>query len=364
MPKNIVYFLGAGASKSFGYPVTSSIMPEIIKLLRQKDLFQIGTKKTALERKQEKDLLRYLELLYPGLRSLNADKDWKKIPSITEVLSLIDYFCYNAVPAHCELTVEKLLYLRDLVNRSLGELLLKYDDADYTQKEYALLKRFMKPLKQEKMNDRVSVITTNYDLIIDNEFSAEMHDNRVDYGIKYRNVYTNELMAQPIRPLFHYYKLHGSLNWIKCGLCGQYYIHPEGSIIHNAFTEKLSDANTCICSDHLKLASVLVAPSFVRDVRDVNLLHIWKAAQEAVRTADKLIMIGYSLPPEDLGIKSIFIRALNGRDKRKSLAVDVVQLGNDAKPYYHNIFSNHQLSYHNKGLEAYLRASDTQLAVV
>lgn len=38
---------------------------------------------------------------------------------------------------------------------------------------------------------------------------------------------------------------------------------------------------------------------------------------EASRTADNLIFIGYSLPAKDLGIKSVIIRGVNGRDKKQ-----------------------------------------------
>jgi hypothetical protein len=98
--------------------------------------------------------------------------------------------------------------------------------------------------------------------------------------------------------------------------------------------------------------SVLVAPSLVRDIRDPNLLQIWKASLEAIRTADKLIFIGYSLPAEDLAIKSIIIRGLNGRSNKK-LEVDVVQLGTASRPNYENIFGK-KINFHSKGLEAYL----------
>ena len=138
-----------------------------------------------------------------------------------------------------------------------------------------------------------------------------------------------------------------------CDLCGQYYINAEGSIVGLAFKEQISSQNTCICSNSLRLKSVLVAPSLVRDIRDSNLLQIWKASLEAIRTADKIIFIGYSLPAEDLAIKSIIIRGLNGRDQKKRLEVDVVQLGTDSKSNYENLFGP-KINFYAEGLEKYL----------
>ena len=47
----------------------------------------------------------------------------------------------------------------------------------------------------------------------------------------------------------------------------------------------------------------------VRQVQDANLLSIWQRALEALRNAKTWIMAGYSLPSEDLAIRSILIRA-------------------------------------------------------
>lgn len=67
------------------------------------------------------------------------------------------------------------------------------------------------------------------------------------------------------------------------------------------------------------MRSVIIARSFVRDIQDANLLQIWKGALEAIRTADRLIFNEYFLPQEDLAIKSIIMRGVNGRAKNKKL---------------------------------------------
>ena len=47
MAKNIVYFLGAGCSFNFGYPLTGQIMPDILQNLYDNDL-QCTRKKNYL----------------------------------------------------------------------------------------------------------------------------------------------------------------------------------------------------------------------------------------------------------------------------------------------------------------------------
>ena len=75
---------------------------------------------------------------------------------------------------------------------------------------------------------------------------------------------------------------------------------------------------------------MIVAPSTVRSVREPNLLTIWRSALESMRVADEWIVAGYSLPPEDTGIRSIFLRAYHGRGrKRPPPRIRVVQRTED-----------------------------------
>jgi len=81
--------------------------------------------------------------------------------------------------------------------------------------------------------------------------------------------------------------------------------------------------NVCWCGGLLR--SILVTPSVVRDVRDPNLLGIWAAALEDLRLADEWVFVGYSLPTEDIAIRSLLLRAWHAR-RRKRLRVRVIQL--------------------------------------
>ncbi len=356
MQKNIVYFLGAGCSYNFGYPLTGRIMPHILENLYNDDLFQLGYRKTVIERRHETELKKFIGLLYPGFRKLTLKDKIKSTPSITEILSLVDHLCFYNIPPHPGLNEQNLLHFRYLLNRAVAELLMDYQNEPYRGKEKKLLQRFMSPIVAEKKKARISIITTNYDLSIDPQFEKAIANNRVDYGVPYRAMDRHgTIILQPADPLFRYYKLHGSLNWLKCDLCGQYYIHKNGTVAHQAFREEIDDDNTCVCNDYLKIRTVLVAPSLVRDIRDSNLLQIWKSAIEAIRTADELTFIGYSLPAEDLAIKSVIMRGLNGRPNRKPLKVEVVQNDLMSEQNYYNLFGK-DITYHSKGLAEYLDA--------
>jgi hypothetical protein len=133
----------------------------------------------------------------------------------------------------------------------------------------------------------------------------------------------NSILAPPMR-YFAFYKLHGSLNWLRCDVCEHTYINVDGPIGIRAFDEKPGPFNSCHCG-HFPLNLVLTAPSLVRDVRNVDLLSTWQAALEWLRSASEWIIIGYSFPQEDLTIRSMFIRAYRARSGRKRPKITVVQ---------------------------------------
>ena len=75
----------------------------------------------------------------------------------------------------------------------------------------------------------------------------------------------------------------------------------------------------------------------------MNLLAIWQSALEALRTADELIIVGYSLPTEDIAIRSMFLRAC----RRPELTIRVIQkrADQDAEKRYRFLFPKSVFSH-------------------
>jgi hypothetical protein len=101
-----------------------------------------------------------------------------------------------------------------------------------------------------------------------------------------------------------------------------------------------------------------VTPSFIRDIRDPNLLGIWTHALELLRKADEWIIIGYSMPPKDIAIRSLLIRAATARGLSDGPRITVVQYGKNPKirAAYELFFED--CDYREEGLEKYLRMTD------
>jgi hypothetical protein len=69
-----------------------------------------------------------------------------------------------------------------------------------------------------------------------------------------------------------------------------------------------------------------------------------------MRHAEHWVLVGNSLPPEDLGIRSLLLRAYAGADKPPK--VTVVQMGAAERARYEMLFPG--CDYREDGLEAFL----------
>jgi hypothetical protein len=182
----------------------------------------------------------------------------------------------------------------------------------------------------EQEDSRVSVVSTNYDTTVERPLFKYLIRHGVsvgrvvDLGMSWRDASRPWIHVRPARARLAFLKLHGSLNWLRCELCGHVTVNVSQRIgpLDNWETRSSLGYNVCWCGGLLR--SILVTPSIVRDVRDANLLGIWGAALEDLRLADEWVFVGYSLPTEDIAIRSLLLRAWHAR-RRKNLRVRVIQ---------------------------------------
>ena len=378
-----VFFLGAGCSANFGYPLTNQLLPNALsravaqtKPTRPKQangkpapkptarpkpklqpLFS-GIRSAKHELTEATQFLSGLKSLLPGLDDLLKTEDPERTKSclaITDVLSLIDYALLSEQPISEHLSVKDLADLRRRVERAIFEVL--YETGYYSTTQTDMLERFISRISAEGHRKRVAVITTNYDLAVDDplfeRYEGKNKEERIaeefDLGMNWRSPYEDVIYVRPKDPRWALYKLHGSFNWLRCPICQHLYVNVDGSIVFQAYRDVLDDDNRCHCG-YGPLQTHLVAPSLIRDIRDPNLLDIWKHSQEVLRRADKWYIIGYSFPAEDVAIRSMFLRALKWRDKPPQ--VTIIQRSNDARDRYKLFFPD--CNYVTEGWEPFL----------
>jgi hypothetical protein len=259
--------LGAGASRSFGYALTAEVLPRILDQLRSRSWLD------PLLRKEGRELDKFIRYIFPGI-------DDRAPPPITDLLSLIDHCIRaNETLARSE-TQFDLGRIRKLLDRAIVECLI--EPIHERAQDPTLLSRWvMKNFPDD--TGKLAIVSTNYDASADMELLSTCLDDwatdydAVDFGCTWRDPDDGEVVTLRKAPLLRLYKLHGSLNWLRCVGCGFIYVNFQASIAN--LTQE-----TCECG-YRPLSSVLVAPSLVRDVREQTLLSVWRAAQEAMRRA-------------------------------------------------------------------------------
>lgn len=365
----LALFLGAGASKAFGWPLTSELLPAILNGLMDEDLFEDSRINTPAIHAGDRVLLgRYVDALCPGLkmtRNYVREKP-ERLPLVTGVLSLLDYSLVTGQALVSGFTVEETRHARTLLERAIYEV-IEYtdnqdDDGNWLAREpNATTARLAAWLESVRTLTSVGVITSNYDLAMEAQWyqrddnAMEKMASELDFGFGWLRPTDGkeQWFPRPITPLRRLYKLHGSTNWLRCSLCDRVYINPEVDIAVFAYERKADPRNSCHCG-HSKLDVQIVSPSFVREMRDPNLIAVWRGALEWLREAEDWLIVGYSFPDEDMNIRALFTRALASR--KTSPHVTVVQHGvnEQTRVRYETFFPSEILSYLTGGLEAFL----------
>jgi NAD-dependent SIR2 family protein deacetylase len=325
--KKTVVFVGAGASRACGYPVTGDILPRILQALEDGEFASRGKLSDEHIGVNARALLRILRQVVPKSTGTY-------VPQITEVLSILDY-CIDSGEELYPVSRKtlKLVDARWLLERAISRVIRRiHRDHDVVPRDILAWIR-----RVERAGGEITIISTNYDFSLDRILFDDM-DNwntdylKTDFGFTWRDPDDGALVHPSANPILRLYKLHGSLNWLGCSRCGNIYVNFMRTLV--TLADGTGEWSECDCG-YKPLRGVLVAPSFVRRYRDRNLLSVWRSAAESLRLADDWVFVGYSLPAEDIGIRALLLRSLLSRDRHPRTLV--VSMGNDALPRYRQL---------------------------
>jgi NAD-dependent SIR2 family protein deacetylase len=359
----LAIFLGAGASKTFGYPITRDLMLKIFEgLIKGRILNKNASGPGALSDDPRAELLDFLTELLPGERYSKA-----KVPMVTGVLSLLDFSLATGQALLPGRTLDGTRRARQLLERALLEVIPDHEWFEEEEEErFDQFRGWLASLKSRRPPGGLAMITTNYDMASDlaamyvadvegkyKTWSLADLANKVDFGFRWvrPDREKEEFFPRPEHPRIALYKLHGSTNWLRCPLCENLYINPHGPIAWVAGGKRTVWDNQCHCSE-TRLEAQIVSPSFIREMREPNLVAIWKSTLDFLREADHWIIIGYSFPDEDVGIRALFTRAFGSKSRRPKISV--VQLNDDARVNYESFFPDGSVQYLTGGLSVLL----------
>lgn len=366
LPRRTVLFLGAGASVPHGYPVTANILQRIWKGL-QSPRSRFGWRRWAGMRGRQEEarqLSHLLGALFPGL---GDGVELNDSVSIVDVISIIDQMVIEGRSPSPQIPEHGVIAARRVLGKAINGVLQGTEQLRMADR----LSQWALRAATEQPDSCFTVVTTNYDTTFETPLFRRFVNHgisigqHVDFGMPWRDAFKNLLHLRPAHARLALLKLHGSLNWLRCELCGHVTINVRQRIASlDSWSGPSRDGyNVCWCKGLLR--SLLVTPSVVRDVRDASLLGIWKAAVENLRMANEWIFVGYSLPAEDIAIRSLLLRAWHSR-RRPGLRVRVIQYetGQGPSPTYQRyrlFFPQSALKdkhYHRDGVNPFVDGLD------
>lgn len=345
-----VYLLGAGAS--IGH--SKSRYPNIMN-------FFIKAKEFEFFKGQFFDKL--LEYVFD---TYGIEPRWKKaLINIEELLTLI---------------IIDEEYNRDIWNENLSKLAIRFiqncinhldQSLDLEKSEYDFFSEIIRP--------KDTIITFNWDLLLDNVFGRKSHliinDNweKNQYGnfILHlsglgESTYTHVSIEKPYAintfngDIGYYIKLHGSIDWKVCinESCRAY-----GRIFPLLDYQNLSNCAEC----HEHVDDLLIPPVLNKQYRKYpSIRKLWATALHEIAFADKLVIWGYSLPPTDFYTNWL----LRHTDQLKEVIIinpECIKGKNDKKwnrefvKKFKNIFSVHgddvKIKYYEFFMDYYTKKS-------
>lgn len=328
-----VIILGAGATKACGGPLTDEILPAALN-------GQIADDLRAVNVDDREDLLsltwRFMtECFYvPQTRPIRKED----CPNLPMVLSML----------------RRSIELDQPISNWAGDDLVKARRAI----EYSIFAVIEAALRQIRTNVRLhtsmleplyqngiepTVVSLNYDVIVDNTM-FELSDRYAsattpDYGV---DISTPQYVQVKNRGVYgHLFKIHGSLNFLYCEKCSRLDLFVSEGLNGLRTTKALDelyheapfqDAYSCrgtrcrnspACDGFV--SPILITPTFVKDYQNPHVNKVWKEAEAAMKNSDRAIIIGYSLPTDDVEIAMLFKRGLNHLDRKQITIVEYVE---------------------------------------
>lgn len=286
-----VFVLGAGASKACGLPLTNELLPNVLPSL--------GTKSVR------KRALAFIKYLYPYF-----EPGWGNYPNVEELLSLMDVYVQFSpkVKSSHKFDPDDVEELKDELLAAISVCLLERTaNVKIQSTQFFRLAQVMRPGDV--------VVSFNWDLLLE----SALTDLKRDWNY--------ELKDDKLALL----KPHGSVDWfdsktttIKASLTSPV-IEQIGRLrVFQYFRmPRLSSPVT----------PVIVPPLMRKEWKYKEFDRIWRCAWRALRTADEIHIIGFSLPPEDLHVRFVIRSAIRINEETRGTPLTITVVNPDRSVY-------------------------------
>lgn len=293
---SVTYFVGAGVGAAFGVPNTQELLDAVHRLGEETHTWAAS-----------KNLGKRLEEAYRYFYPLEKGTDAGFRPNVVDFFSVLKTFSEisHGLPGKLEGTAELLADLRRAVANVLINALRAVDDALGVEQ----------PELHEILTPGNLVITTNWDLLL--ERYAQKHRIPVRHTLKKPE---SEVTLV---------KLHGSVDWCQAEKASKplrvdeygtteerlfgprpYEIKPttDHKVLRIRALENWTKAWSRVKSRAQEPMMITMAMGKAADLGD--LLPKWRDAYGAISRAKELHVVGYSLPMDDIEIRTLLIAGL------------------------------------------------------
>lgn len=372
MNRKVIFFLGAGFSAGVENSDGTRV-PSQEKIVEQIILH---------EKHFPDEIKKFREFL---INTMNIDEKYHNRIPLEDIFTPLDK-CISGGIAYRNINSQEAKNMRELLDYLIGKT-LEIILSKSPKKEY--IDYFAKHLVSESsnrsggrysINDPVTVISTNWDILLDNSIQDELikrldrdkieSKGVVDYCCNissYKQSDENVKAGLEILGKGGYcvklIKLHGSLNWLQCPKCNRLYVDFDNKIAVKQYKKSIFRKEKCRhceinfpSSTSHALISNLIMPTFIKDLSNAQYKLVWHNAAIELSEASKIVFIGYSLPSADFEIRQLLSRMV-----RPNAEIEIIDLGNsetdskiiDLKNKY-EIFFGRKVRIHHEGSESYI----------
>lgn len=303
--RDVLFVLGAGTSHPDGVPLQRHILPIIL------NDGEIGNSEIG------KIVIQFIK------DNFVYDEVSKDYPHLESVFLYLDYFIRQNESLSKAYPNSSIHEIKEYLIKLIHHIVNKQTD-----QKSSVYHKFWDAV--EKRNTNISVITLNYDTLLEQAF--EHLYNRVgyiDYAIHLMNYDKSKELSffnfwiNPLKPItteinsnpvpFKIIKLHGSLNWKYCNCCNQTLLTPWDRAIDlnkgklTWYSEKANENFEYICPlDGTGFETLILTPSFAQNLNRQVITQLMSEAGREIRSAKKIVFIGYSLSNADVHVKALF----------------------------------------------------------
>lgn len=242
---------------------------------------------------------------------------------LEECFTLLQLQLLEASHNNNENLISKLLKVNSILKFMFIESLCEFESFSNSSN---LMLNFASLIYDKKPN----ILTFNYDCNLETAIETVSNhewNSFLSYGVKFDKVQIlkdnktdciekNFFYTTSNSPLYDWniLKLHGSLNWFKCISASEYdlFKNYRNDISHKKTQFILSDTHKYFneyTNDNLIVDPLIIPPVLYKDYSQDIISTLWARAREVLSCCKTLIVIGYSFPSTDFGIKKLLLEA-------------------------------------------------------